>query len=407
MRRPTTIIAELAAIALAGALAASLPQSPDAEAIRAFGERWPTLGRAAAALGLHDVMMSRWFLGLVGAALCSLLTVQWDQWRRVRRLFGEPIEAAALARAPFRREAAAASCKKIPERPVVASTGRVAVLGSPLFHLGIVVVLVAGVWRLLFFSDAFTRVIEGETLAPTPEAWQVQRGGAAARPFAIATPVTLEKVRAERYPSGVLRQLEATLALGAGGGPRRVAINAPLDVGGERVYLTTSWGVAALLEHRAAGGTEIRAALLDLEGAGTRAWGTLQLPDGREARLKARIGPEGRPDRLEVRLARGRTLLAVADLGPGAEVAIGPGEALAVAGLPYWVQLRGSRDPTRPLFFAGVAVSIAGAFLMFGVVRVDSAVFVEGERVVVALRPQRFAPLYAERFDALCKEWIG
>lgn len=405
LRRPRTIVAELAAIALSGALAASLPQTPDAEAVQAFAARWPALGRATSALGLHEVMTSRWFLALVAAALCSLLTVQWDQWRRVRRIFRERLEPANLARAPYRRAAAPASCRKVPERPVLSTTGRLGVLGSPVFHLGLLVVLGAGLWRLLVFSDAFTRMIEGDTLPPVAAAWQAQRGGAAARPFAMSTPVKLEEVHAERYASGVLRQLDATLALDDGA--RRLAINAPLDVGAERIYLTQSWGVAALLVHRSGAAEDARPAFLDVEPDGGRAWGTVALAGGREARLKALIGPAGRAEKLEVRLARGRTLLGVAELVPGAEAAIGEGETLALAGLPYWVQLRGSRDPTWPLFFAGVAVAIVGASLMFGVVRVDSGVFVEGDRVVVALRPQRFAPLYGERFDALCKEWIG
>lgn len=405
LRRPRTIVAELASIAVAGALAASLPQAPDADAVRAFGEEWPALGRVTAALGLHEVMTSRWFLALVAAALCSLLTVQWDQWRRVRRLFRERLEPATLARAPFRRAAAPASCRKIPERPVLATTGRVGLLGSPVFHLGLVIVLSAGVWRLLVFSDAFARMIEGDTLPPVAAAWQAQRGGVAARPFAMSTPVKLEGVHAERYASGVLRQLEATVAVGEG--RRALAINSPLDVGAERLYLTQSWGVAALLVHRAGGAEDPRPAFLDVEPDGARAWGTLALADGREARLKALIGSAGRAERLEVRLARGRTLLGVAELVPGAEATIGPGETLSLAALPYWVQLRGTRDPTWPLFLAGVAVALVGASLMFGVVRVDSGVFVEGDRVVVALRPQRFAPLYGERFDALCKEWIG
>jgi len=96
-----------------------------------------------------------------------------------------------------------------------------------------------------------------------------------------------------------------------------------------------------------------------------------------------------------------------AELHVGAEIALGPGRTLRLQGLPYWVQLRGSHDPSKPLFFAGVVIGIAGVVLLFGFTRVETGVFVEGGQLVVALRSQRFAPLYAERFEALCKEWIA
>jgi hypothetical protein len=103
----------------------------------------------------------------------------------------------------------------------------------------------------------------------------------------------------------------------------------------------------------------------------------------------------------------GTALLAVEDLPIGEALPIGQGEELRLAAILRWADFRGGRDPSRPLFFAGISTAIVGIAVMMSFVRVDSAVFVEGERLVVALRPQRLAPLYGERFAQLCKEWVA
>jgi len=262
----------------------------------------------------------------------------------------------------------------------------------------------AGLVRLLVFRDAAARVIEGDVLPADASAWQAQRGGPLSRPFALAAPVRVEEVAPARYASGALRQMTARLApLGEGaGGAREIAINAPADLDGRSVYVLAGHGPAALLERVGAG--EVRPQIVYLEERDQDFRGRLFLEDGREVRFRTPVAAE-RPDAVEARLLRGPALLAVARMAPGSELALGGGEMLRLVALPWWAQLLGSRDPSRPFFFAGVAVAIAGIVLLFGFVPVDSAVFVERERLVVALRPQRFAPLFGERFEALCREW--
>ena len=57
--------------------------------------------------------------------------------------------------------------------------------------------------------------------------------------------------------------------------------------------------------------------------------------------------------------------------------------------------------------YAGFLLAGVGALLIFLVVRVDELVSVvpceEGERVVVALRAQRFAPLFRERLEGVAR----
>jgi cytochrome c biogenesis protein len=404
LRKPALVVGEVAALALAAALAAVLPQEPDVQAIGQFSQRWPLAARVVSALGLHRVTTSGWFLALVALALCSLLVVQWEQWRRLARVWGARPEQNAFARAPYRKELALPPERGAPA-PRIVRRGRLGLLGSPIFHLGLLTVVGAGLVRLLLFADGGVRLFEGETVLPGPDAWRGGRGGPLARPFALARPLHLEEMRPSRYESGALLQVEARLALLGGTAPdvRDVRINAPLQVGSETVYILQAHGPTALVQLQLAGGARDDIVYLEQREQDYR--GRLVLDDGRELRFRVVYG--GRKDAVEVRLLRGPALLAVATLGPGAEMPLGAGEALRLAGLPWWGQFWGSHDPSQPFFFAGVTIAIVGIVLLFGFVPVDEAVFVEGGRVVVAMRPLRFAPLFAERFERLCQEVVG
>ena len=404
LRSGRVILSVLGAIGAAAALAALLPQEPDAPAIARFAAREPALARLTEALGLHRVTTSPGFLLLVVLALACLAVVQVDQWRRVRRTWRAPLAPGALRAAQFRRERPVGQGRAAPSSPRLATSGKVGALGSPVFHLGLLLVVLAGLGRLLFFREALVRLVEGETLEPAPGAYVLQRGGALSRPFALARPVRLEAVRETRYESGALLQLAADVTLLGGAAPeaRRVGINAPLDVGMERLYVDAAHGLAAVFELRSGDRAERATVLLEPRGDGMK--GRLALGAGGEVRLDARTPDPTSP--LEVRILQDGALLALAELAPGDVLPLaGGGEALRLVALPRWVELRGSRDPFRPLFFVALGVGMLGVALMLGFVRVDSGVFVEGDRLVVALRAQRFAPLFAERFEALCKEW--
>jgi hypothetical protein len=70
-----------------------------------------------------------------------------------------------------------------------------------------------------------------------------------------------------------------------------------------------------------------------------------------------------------------------------------------------WIRLRGSRDSAMWLAYLGFALAVIGATMIFTLVKVDACVIIspagDRERVFVALRPQRFAPLFEERFQRL------
>jgi hypothetical protein len=404
LRRPVVIVSEVAAIGLACALVAALPQQPDEASVGVFAMKQPGLAQVTSALGLHDVVTSAWFLALVFCAFCSLVAVQIDQWRRARKAWSEQLTPVAFARASYRKEFSLEALTQAPPAARLERGGRLALLGSPIFHLGLATVAVAGLLRLLYFQDGAVRVFEGMTLEASPNAWDARRSGWLAPPLALEKAVRVDQVRFTRYDSGELRQVTARLVVeGAPAGEAgEASVNAPLELPGVRLYVSSAHGLAALVELLGPGGAHPQT--LFFESIDDVARARLRTPEGREVRLRA-AAVEARPDSLDVRVIKDDVLLSVATLRPGGVLPLGADESLRLVALPLWVDLRANHDPSRPLFFAGIATGILGVILLFGVVRVDTGVFIEGGKLVVALRAQRFTPLYAERFERLCQRY--
>jgi hypothetical protein len=397
----------VSALGLGSALAASLPQLPDTEAIERLRAGWPRAGALAEALGLFEVTTSWWFLAMVGLAFSSLLAVQVEQWKRVRRQLGAAPSLSSLASAPLRLELPLADCLKVPGAPQLVRTGRLGLLGSPIFHLGLLVAVAFAPVRLLYFRDAVVRVTEGEVLGTGPEAFPAQRGGRLSAPFTLPAPLQIREILPTLYPTGELLHVEARVALGEdeAAPSRSLAINEPLELGGSRtVYLTSTYGALAQCRISSAAGTAERVVVLHPVGEEVR--GRFWTDDGREIRIQG-SARAGRPEVLYVRSLRDGGLLGYGPAGPGIEVEIGNGERMRLEGFSWTVDLKGAQDPSRLGFFAGVVLVISGVVLMFSVVTVDTGVFVQGESLVLAVRPMRFAPLFTERLERLRKEWQG
>lgn len=236
--------------------------------------------------------------------------------------------------------------------------------------------------------------------------------GLLGRPFRLEVPVRFEKLSPARYASGNLRGLSAEIRVGGAGEARAasLAINEPLDLGAEQLYLVATHGPAVLLAIRDAGG-EHRSLVPLREEEGTY-YASLDAPGGEQVLLRASPGVEGAlPEEVELRVLRDTALLFAGSLAAGQAMELASGQTIELHALRYWATFQGARDPSRWVAFAGFVVAGLGALLMFAVVKVDTAVVVtpteSGERVLVALRAQRFAPLFAERFEALVREQLG
>jgi len=391
LRSPSVIVGEVAAIAFAGVLGTAFPQ----------------------------VFRSLWFLALTLLATASLSIAVAGQLRRLWAAWAQQPTEVKFRAAPFRIEfeRPARSGLRPPADGIrigVRTTGRLGLAGSPVFHLGLLLVIAAAALRALFAVEAIVDLVEGETLPPTTEGWAVQSPGLLARPFRLDCPVTLDSVRATRYDGGDLRDLRLRLSLQRASGIEvtEIAINQELRVPGGRLFLGSDFGPAALMEWLRDGGPPTReAALLADRGRGVYE-GASRGPNGLCAHLRAHVGQAGgQPAEIEVRVMSGNALLFTGSMKPGEETALRGGQRLRLHGAPFWARLRGSRDPALWLAYAGFALVLAGATLMFAVVKVDTCVAVtpagDMERVFVALRAQRLAPLFEERFQRLVREQGG
>ncbi len=409
LRAPRTIVIELVAIAGAGVVSTAIPQDPlPAERLR-FAVEHPWLAGAVRALGLDRVFGSEWFLALVGVAAGSLAIVLVEQWKRLFREWGMPPSEASFRAAPMRVEfdrAAQGATTRIARRHVAG------MLGSPLFHLGLMTVVLAGVGRMLFGAEAAVRLYEGEILPARAEAFDVRWTGLLATPVALESPVELLELTPELYPSGALRFLSARVAIRADStSQEHLAINSPLDDGSERLYLSSRHGCAAFVQVESRGGSERRAAMLE-EGAVREFVTTETFPDELELRLLARVGPAGeRPEAVDFRALRRGATLAAGMLRPGEEVQLPDGGRVALVALRYWARFTASRDFSTWPAYVGFALALLGATLMFAFVKVDTAVIVtpigDRERVIVAMRPQRLAPLFRSDFERLVRDEGG
>lgn len=418
LRSPKLIIGELGALAALCAIGAAVPQigsATDAELA------WLRDGGPVAALvrtfALDDIFHSVWFLVPVLFAAASLLVVVIEQFRRVRTMWSQRLTPAHFNSAPFRAEfERPVAPAGLPGEPAggparnetrIWSERRIGLTGSLVFHAGLLLIVAAGALRALFATDAVVDLLENETLAPAAAAWDRQVPGLLGRPLALDRAITLRAVNSSRYERGDLREL--ALRLDLGGEERELAINRELRVAGGRLFLGHDFGPAALIEWRQHGTSAVRERVL-LADAGRGDFEEKSSgPAGLRAYVRAHIDTAGgRPAFLEVRVMRGSALIRAGEVRVGQTLALPGGASLTLHGLPFWARLRASNDPALGLAFGGFALLMLGATIMFSFVKVDACVVVtpagDREKVFVALRPQRFAPIFADRFARLLRE---
>ena len=425
LRSPKVIVGELLALVLVCSLGAALPQAgtaTEAEWAR-FNSGGPLVTTLVRVFGLDHIFRSGWFLAVTAFAGASLVVIVCEQVKRLGAQWSQRLSEEHFRNAPYQAEFER-DCGARTASPRFTAPGRrrqiwterrIGLLGSPVFHAGLLLIMLAGALRGLFGTEAVADLVEGETLPPVSGAWAGQWPGVLGRAFQLDCPVTLETVKAARYQDGDLRELRVRLTLqrNQGAQPAELAVNQDLKTGGDRIFLGSDFGPAALVEWQSAGAASRREAALLAEKAGGTFEGASSGPDGLRAYLRAQVGADGaHPERVEVRVMREGALLFTGDARAGQTLALRSGERLVLHGTPFWVRLRGSHDPALGLAYLGFALVMAGAVLIFAVVKVDACVLVtpmgERERVFVALKPQRFAPLFQERFEQLvCESAAG
>lgn len=416
LRSPRILFGEWFVLGLLCTLTAVVPQQGAA----APGDlaRLHQSGAAALVhwLALDHLFRSPLFLVAALLALASLLVLAVDQWQCLQAQWRQKLAEADFHAAPFRaefdrpvlRRGAARQSDKQTRIWTERRWGLGALFG---FYAGVCLILFAGALRALIGTEAVVDMFEGQTLLPTPSAWSAQLPGLLAPPFSLQHPLTLNAVELDHYPNGDLRDLKIQLSLADRYGRQdaKLAANQVWRSADGRLSLGSDYGPAMLVEWRSAnGGAKREACLLWPRGRGSFE-GNVAGPSGAWAFFRARIGTNSfSPERVEIRVLKNGALVLGGDVQMGQSVRLPTGERIGLQNAPLWVRLRGGGSPARWLAWGGFALAIVGGVLVFAGIKLDWCLTVtpqgETERVTLALKPQRFAFLFAKRFETAVRE---
>lgn len=302
---------------------------------------------------------------------------------------------------------------------VVGRRGDLGFWGSVVFHLGLVVALVAIVLTLAGEWRGELQLVEGGVVAlDAPGAVSVQRLGPLGRgpPHLVARLGRVEaRYQDDRFPVDYLAELAV---LGESGAIRggTVRVNQPLVADGQRFFLQR-YGVAPVLEVRRGGETLLAAPVV------------LSVLEGREDRFDV----PGTRDRVAVRWfgdpvrepggVRSRSdeprhpalglALEPGGSGPaarpmllplGEETSLGP-YRVAFRELRRWVSFGVDRDPGTPVLVVALVLATVGLALRFWDHEREIRVRVDpdagGARVAAAARSRYFPALMARELERL------
>ncbi|NEY36607.1 cytochrome c biogenesis protein ResB, partial [Streptomyces sp. PRKS01-65] len=296
-----------------GAIPGSLiPQTGiDATKVEDFRQRHETLAPIYDKLGLFHVYSSVWFSAIYILLFVSLIgCIVPRTWQFVGQLRGRPPKAPKrLTRLPAYttwrteaepeevREAALALLKKRRFRAhtagdaVAAEKGYLREVGNLVFHIALIVMLVAFAWGQLFKFEGNKLILEGDGFSNTLTQYDDQKSGALftpddLEPFSFVLKDFKGTYEATGPNRGTPRTYEAdiTYSVGAYGEEKKttVKVNEPLKIDGSKVYLV-SHGYAPVLTVRDGKGNVVMdreaVALLPLDGNVTSS-GAVKVMDG-------------------------------------------------------------------------------------------------------------------------------
>lgn len=269
MRTALILLFMLAVAALPGAV---LPQrTPSPNAVDDYLRRYPTVGPVFDDLGLFDVFATPWFSAIYLLLFVSLVgCLAPRSFSHVRGLRAEPVAVPRnLARLPHHERTTSAETpdavveaarKRLRAwkvavrdepggvRTLSAEKGALREVGNLVFHFALLALLVGiAVGKLLGYEGQVIVLADGSEFCNSGiyayDSFRpgLQVDGTALDPFCL----TVDSFRATYRPDGQPDSFDASIryqdsaAVTGGGGwqPHDLAVNAPLRVDGERVYL--------------------------------------------------------------------------------------------------------------------------------------------------------------------------
>jgi cytochrome c biogenesis protein ResB len=307
----------------------------------------PALASVARAIGADDVFVSAPFLALAAVLAANLIACTLDRAR-------------SYARASAR------------------GTASISRLGSLVMHVGILLVLIAGVLSGLTRFDGRIALTEGQTLPDAPGSYlrapSLPRLGAA---FGAST-VRLDSLRAQYDGSAITQAFaQLTFADGASSSTQEVSVNSPARWRGKS-YLLLKGGHAVRLGATSMAGEQLFPdAVVRLGDKIEGGYGdTVMLANGRKLEIATfadASNPKAaaeQPLRLAdpvvtLRVAGGKD---VVHLRPGSVGQV-DGVEVKVSDVRLWNEFAVKADRATPVAYAAFAVMVLGAAVRFGFAR--------------------------------------
>lgn len=304
----------------------------------------PALARVAHAVGADDVFVSAAFLALVAVLAVNLIACTLDRER-------------AYARARTRGSAA------------------ISRLGSLVMHVGILLVLIAGLLSGLTRFDGRIALTEGQTLPDAPGSYlgapSLPRLGAA---FG-ASSVRLDSLRAQYEGSAITQAFaQLTFADSAATSVQEVSVNSPARWHGKSYLLLKGGHAVGLGATSMAGQMLFPDAVVRLGDRIEGGYGdTVMLADGRKLEITTFADASNpktaaeQPLRLAdpvvtLRVAGGKDVL---HLRPGSVGQV-DGVEVKVSDVRLWNEFAVKADRATPVAYAAFAVMVLGAAVRFG-----------------------------------------
>lgn len=141
----------------------------------------------------------------------------------------------------------------------VALKGGAGEWGMAVFHLGLLIVLLAAIWSMLFYSRGFAQIMLGETIKGAPSDWLVQDGGLLAGKLNTGFAIRLDEMKVEYWSNGQKKQIESRLTVKTANGEETslpLSVSSPLSYKGVTIYQSMDIGYAVTIvleppDHRA------------------------------------------------------------------------------------------------------------------------------------------------------------
>lgn len=368
--------------ALVGAIAATVPQraTTSVDGIAAWKAAHSAFAPIVDLLGLDRAFSTWWFLATLALFALSLGIATTRMWRAaLRRARGEDMSprthVPGLTFDEARERALALGYRSV--RGGAGSGAATAIRlvrhrmgwwGSTVLHVGMLVVIVAGLVSAALTARAVVDLSQGEVWSPG-DPFLAEETGPFAAPADPGHAIRFDSATTTAWPTGELKSLTIELSLATASGawqPATTSVNRPLRANGHIIYASPGeFGPAGFVVLRGPGVPEARLRLeFPFVPRGSAGYTDIQ-PDG-WPRIDARWDPDG---------VRGEKLLAMRlldDAGTEHRVELDPAETGELG--PYtaefeiegqWARLIVVRPVGVWLLFLGFAVIGIGSLMLY------------------------------------------